>query len=151
MSKRKSAPARRRKPRRNGWIRRRVGRWAWRRVHAWASRVKARAKTATAPKVIHSTRGNGNWERQFPDVRRRPPPLNETMEKLDEWAEEYEAQFGNGWRVPFQVDAYDRVPLKQAAYDAGVLRHGEIVRSLQIVQIDPCNDLARRAAARGQE
>jgi hypothetical protein len=143
MAKRK---ARRRK--RDGWIRRRVGRWAWRRVHSWASGVKARARKAVAPKVIHSTRGNGAWERKFPDPRRRPPPLTETIEKLDEWNEEYEVTFGNGWKVPFQVDAYERVSLKQAAYDAGVLRHGEIVRSLQIVQIDPCNALAEESARR---
>ena len=139
--------AARRRRKRPGWIRRKLGRWAWRRVHRWAADVRARAKKTLAPRVIHPSAKERSWQRQFPDPR-RPEPLE--MRPQEEWDEEWEALFHNGWHVEFTVDSFDRkADLREAAYEAGVRRHGEIVRSLQIVNIDPRNDLAERARRRG--
>lgn len=132
-----------------GRIRKWVGRWAWRKVHTWATRTRARARRAFQPRTIHASAKQRVWERQFPNPRRQPS-LAETMEKLDEWMEGYEAVFANGWHVPFEIDTYRAATLREAAYDAAELAHGTVARSLQIIEIRPVNELAEQALRRFQ-
>jgi hypothetical protein len=127
-------------------IRKWLGRWAWRKIHTWAASVRAGAKKVTEARVIVASAKQRLWERQFPNPNK--PELH--MEKLEEWTEEYEAVFGNGWRVDFEVDALDTATTtREAAYDAAVLRHGEIARSLHLVEVRPLNPLAEQAMRKG--
>ena len=146
-----SKPKRKRK--RSGVIRRALARWAWRRVTNWAQRQRARIHKITKPKVVHASAKQRAWELQYPDPRRRPPPLTETIERVDEWMASFVAHLDNGWAVPFEVDVYARPrrSVREHAYDAAVLAHGEIARSRVIVGIDPTNDLASELLATDKE
>lgn len=135
MAKRKG------KTKRPGVIRRAVGRWAWRKVHAWAAEQRRRIRKTFKPRVVIASAKQRQWERQFPDAR-RTPPLPETIERVEEWMATFTAELDNGWRVPFQVDIHNREPLRQAAYDAAEIAHGAIARTREIVDIEPTNELA---------
>jgi hypothetical protein len=135
---------RKRKAKRSGVIRRALGRWAWRQVTNWAETQRSRIRKLTKPKVVHASAKRRAWELQYPDPRRKPPPLTETIERKDEWMAAFEVELDNGWTVPFEVDIYEprRRPLRELAYDAAVRAHGEITRSRTIVDLRPMNDLA---------
>jgi hypothetical protein len=131
-----------RKPKRR--IRKAIGRWAWRQIHNWAATQRQRIRKALAPKVIVASAKRHQWERQFPNPRRRRP-LTETIERVDEWMAQFEAHLGNGWIVPFEVDIHDtRISLREAAYEAAVRMHGEIARGRTIVDVVPTNDLGEK-------
>lgn len=140
MVKRKSKVKRKRP----GVFRRALGRWAWRQVRNWSEVQRSRIRKLTKPQVVHASAKHRAWELQYPDPRRRPPPLTETIERKDEWMAAFEVVLDNGWQVPFEVDIYEahRRSLREHAYDAAVRVHGEIARSRNITEIRPMNDLA---------
>jgi hypothetical protein len=136
--------AKRKRTKRTGVIRRALGRWAWRQVRNWTQVQRSRVRKLTKPKVVHASAKQHAWELQFPDPRRRPPPLPETIERKDEWMAAFEVVLDSGWTVPFEVDVYEphRRSLREQAYEATVRAHGEIARSRTIVEMRPLNDLA---------
>jgi hypothetical protein len=136
------ATRKRKHKRKSHWFRRAVARWAWRQVRNWAAVQRSRIAKPFRTKVIHASAKQHVFERQFPDPRRQPP-LPETIERVEEWTATFDVELDNGWVVPFTVDVYDRrTSLREAAYDAAVLAHGEIARSRPIVDIRATNDLA---------
>jgi len=135
MTARRRTVGRKRKSR----LRRKLERWAWRRVSTWAADKRAKIRKAVAPRVVIASAAQRAWERQFPNVN---APQRLEMRKVEEWMAEFEAVFANGWRVEFAVSIYDHKTLREEAYDFAVLAHGEIMRSVELIEITPVNELA---------